>query len=94
MHLPGDETRSIDHATRKFKMFMPMTVSTPEWSLLYSSASDPVELFDLVKDPSQRHDVSARHPDVVRDLHGKLVRYLEEAQCPPEYLAPRRSVMV
>lgn len=31
------------------------------------------ELYDLSKDPSEEHNVAAEHPDVLRDLDGKLL---------------------
>jgi|HubBroStandDraft_3_1064219.scaffolds.fasta_scaffold39163_2 arylsulfatase A-like enzyme len=40
---------------------------TPEWSLL-ADADQPVELFDLAHDPTERHNVLADHPDLAREL--------------------------
>jgi arylsulfatase A-like enzyme len=89
MHLPGERTRSVDSAERAFSGFMPMTVTTDRWSMLYSSGEDPVELYDLWHDPAQMTDVAEAHPEVVGELHGLLVSFLEDASCPAAYLAPR-----
>ncbi|MHB8294872.1 MAG: sulfatase [Acidimicrobiales bacterium] len=93
MHLPGETTQAVDAATRKYDVFMPMTISTKEWSLLYSSDADPVELYDLRQDPQQQDNVAMDHPGVVSELHEKLVEFLEQAQCPELYLAPRRRLV-
>lgn len=89
MHLPGERTRSVDSAERTFSGFMPMTVTTERWSMLYASGEDPVELYDLVGDPLQTTNVAEAHPEVVRELHRLLVSFLEDASCPNPYLAPR-----
>ncbi len=92
MHLPGETTQAVDAAMRRFDVFMPMTVSTPEWTLLYSSHFDSAELYHLPTDPKQTIDVSRDHPGIVKKLHDFLVAFLERAECPEVYLAPRREL--
>ncbi len=94
MHLPGHLTRAVDGAARQFTGFMPMTVTTPEWSLLYASDQDAVELYNLREDPQQVQNVAASNTEVVRMLHEMLVGFLRGAECPNAYLAPRLSVRV
>lgn len=89
MHLPGESTRSVDSAERTFSGFMPMTLTTEKWSMLYACSSDSVELYDLAADPGQMENVATRNWDIVRDLHGSLVSFLREAHCPKRYLGPR-----
>jgi len=43
------------------------------------------ELFDLVKDPSEQHNVAEQFPDVVRDLEERLLEYAREAK-PSEWI--------
>jgi arylsulfatase A-like enzyme len=43
------------------------------------------ELFDLVADPGEKSDVAGQHPEVVRDLEGRLMAYARE-QKPSEWL--------
>lgn len=93
MHLPGEETQAVDAAIRRFSGFMPITVTTDRWSLLYSSERDPVELYDLEADPSQSREVSGDNPSVVREIHSKLVDFLKNAECPDGYLMPRLRVL-
>jgi len=47
-------------------------------------------LYDLKTDPHQKKDVAKKHPDVVRKLHRKYVKLLEDLNTREEYLAPRR----
>lgn len=92
MHLPGETTQAVDAAMRRFDVFMPITITTEEWTLLYSSEFDAVELYHLRTDPKQTVEMSRERPDIVRELHGRLVDFLEKAQCPEPYLAPRRRL--
>ena len=43
------------------------------------------ELFDLTKDPGEKTDVSAQHPDVVQDLEARLLAYAKQ-QKPSEWI--------
>ena len=92
MHLPGEVTLSVDSLSRRFDVFMPITVSTQEWSLLYADESTAVELYNLKHDPLQTSNVAADHPAVVHHLHSELVQFLADAGCPPRYIAPRRNL--
>ncbi|MHB8322843.1 MAG: sulfatase [Candidatus Dormibacteria bacterium] len=92
MHLPGDVTQSVDAATRRYSGFMPITITTPEWSLLFASDQDAVELYNLEVDPGQQHNVAADNAVVVRQLHTQLVAFLRGAECAEKYLLPRLQV--
>lgn len=92
MHLPGETTRAVDAASRRFSGFMPITVTSGHWSLLYSHGDGPVELYDLSTDPGQASNVAFENPELVQALHAQLVEQLELASCPETYLAPRRQV--
>jgi len=43
-----------------------------DWKLIEHYEDGRCELFDLVKDPAERHDVGAEHPERVAELRGKL----------------------
>lgn len=65
--MPGAVTHAVDgvagiHATRQ-----PVTITTPDWRLLYTTPSEPVELY--ARHGNDAHvEVSAQHPDVVNRL--------------------------
>lgn len=88
----GETTRAVDDIERKAQEFEVSTVTTREWSLLYSAEGEAVELYNLRSDPKQTDNVARQHPDVVRDLHRKLVSLLEETKTAPCYLEQRRRL--
>jgi len=92
LYNPGDVTRAVDAFERNVVEFVPSTITTEKWSLLYSAEGQPVELYNLREDPKQERDVSSEHPDVVKELHGMFVSLLEEAGTDPRYLEPRRRI--
>ena len=92
LYNPGDVTRAVDAFERNVVEFVPSTITTEEWSLLYSAEGQPVELYNLREDPKQERDVSSEHPDVVKELHGMFVSLLEEAGTDPRYFEPRRRI--
>ena len=51
-----------------------------------------VQLYDLRADPQQKRNLARRRRDVVRKLHRRYVRFLEELGTAEEYLAPRREL--
>ncbi|MBA3313022.1 MAG: arylsulfatase [Planctomycetaceae bacterium] len=70
---PGDrtlvvESQRIDHPQKWRKS----AVMTQRWRLV-----DQNELYDMNVDPGQQHDVSSRHPDVVRELQKEYERWWE-----------------
>ncbi len=58
----------------------------------YVSAVSAVELYHLADDPAGEKDVAARHPEVVKELHGKYVEFLKSIGCPEEVLANRERL--
>jgi arylsulfatase A-like enzyme len=47
-------------------------VRTPRWKLIQRTANQRVRLFDLHRDPGERRDLSARHPDIAAGLLAEL----------------------
>ncbi len=69
------------------------TVRTERWRLVLNperiEPDDPpkgpypipeVGLYDVVADPLERHDVAREHPDVVRELSGRIATWLEGSE--------------
>jgi arylsulfatase A-like enzyme len=61
------------------RLVEPLTVTTEEWALVSAPRGRPSELYHLGDDPQQTRDVLPEHPDVARDLHARLLRFLETA---------------
>jgi len=47
------------------------------WKLMVNQDNSQVELYDLVADPLESNEVKAEHPEVLKDLMGKLQRWKE-----------------
>ena len=88
----GQPLAVVDNVFREVEEFQPVTITTERWSLLFSAAGEPVELYDLAKDPQQVVNVAADCPDVVRQLHARYVELLIECGTAPALLEPRRSL--
>jgi arylsulfatase A-like enzyme len=86
---PGDSVALVDDVMRNILEWQPLTLTTEEWSLIFSRWDDPIELYDLQGDPGQEKNVADTHPDVVRELHGMLVAELQRAGTPEAAIAPR-----
>jgi arylsulfatase A-like enzyme len=58
-------------------------VRTPEWKLIVARdhpdlhACPPVELYDLLRDPGEQHNLAVERPEVVAELRADLDRWLE-----------------
>jgi len=65
------------------------TITTDEWSLLYSIEPGQSWLYHLPSDPKQQKNVINEHTTVAQDLHQKLVEFLKEAKLAHELLEPR-----
>ena len=64
------------------------TVTTEEWSLLYSTLG-PTLLYHLPSDPKQEKNVINEHPEIARELHQTLVKFMREHNVPPELIETR-----
>jgi arylsulfatase A-like enzyme len=91
---PGDPVQSVDNIRRQLRASPVTTVSTGEWSLLYSMDDGMSELFDLRVDRGQGNNVIASQPEVARELHQALVGFLRETNVAPHLLDPRLELRI
>ncbi|MFB0557389.1 MAG: sulfatase, partial [Dehalococcoidia bacterium] len=85
----GDMLRSIDDVRRLTDKDSTATVTTDEWSLLYTTESGLSELYHLPSDPGQEKNVISQRSDVARELHQLLVKFMRETNLPARMLEPR-----
>ena len=70
---------------------IPNTAVTPvlyteQWAYVPIGPNGEIELFDLAADPYGETNVAAEHPDIAKDLHGKLAQWLQDVDAPEEAL--------
>jgi arylsulfatase A-like enzyme len=71
---------------------VPRRASTPfvvmdKWGYVPVGPLGKAELFDLAEDPLAETDLSADNPDIVKDLHGEFLSYLDQHDSTEEFLA-------
>lgn len=59
-------------------------VHTEKWAYVPIGMEGERELYDIENDPYAESDVAGKHPDVVNDLHGRLLAWLVEIDAPKE----------
>ena len=86
---PGDSVRSVDDTNRTLMTGLETTVTTDEWSLIYSVEAGRSELYYLPTDPGQARNLIAERPEVARELHALLVRFMRETNLESALAEPR-----
>ena len=83
----GSEIRSVDNVSRPLNVAVATTVTSGR--LIYSVEPGLSKLYDLAADPAQQNDLIASRPEMARELHGKLVRFMRDTNLPKDLLEPR-----
>ncbi len=89
----GEIVTAIDSKARRIADYMPVTVTTPERSLILGGPDDEPELYDLTRDPGERENAWAKHGPEGNLLGQQALSFLEGVNTPEEYLAPRREAL-
>lgn len=85
---PADTASLVDSQTRLDTAGSDTTVTTDEWSLLYSVTGAPL-LYHLPSDPQQEKNIISQRPEVAGELHQLLVKFMDETNLPPHLREPR-----
>lgn len=89
---PGDEVRVVDDAMRRIEEWQPITVTTDEWMMLFARWDEPIELY-AIGDHGHRNglgpNLAAQRPEVVGELHAKLIAELTRAGASEEAISAR-----
>ncbi len=91
---PGDEVDSVDNVSRRLDTYVVTTITTEEWSLLYTPEAQRSELYHLPSDQNQQQDLAAHKPDVAAEVHRHLVAFLEETGVSDRLANPRRELRI
>jgi len=89
----GEIVTAIDSKARRIADYMPLTVTTPERSLILGGPDDEPELYDLTRDPGEQHNVWRTLGDEGGLLAEQALSFLEGVRTPEEYLTPRREAI-
>jgi arylsulfatase A-like enzyme len=88
---PGDTLDVVDDLMRTVVEWQPVTITTNDWSLLYATPDEPIELYDLRVDPEQEINLVEKHPEVVKTLLDFYADDLLREQVEKKYIDPRLS---
>ncbi len=91
---PGDPVHSVDNLPRPLTSYPVTTVTSGEWSLLYSPEENATELYYLPTDPAQNLNAIGSNEIIAREMHQLLVRFMKETQVPERLLAPRLELRI
>jgi arylsulfatase A-like enzyme len=89
----GEIVTAIDSKARRIADYMPVTVTTPERSLILGGPDDEPELYDLTRDPGEKHNAWRTLGGEGELLAEQALSFLEGVRTPEEYLAPRREAI-
>jgi hypothetical protein len=89
----GEIVTAIDSKARRIADYMPVTVTTPERSLILGGPDDEPELYDLTCDPGEQENVWRTLGGEGGLLAEEALSFLEGVRTPEEYLAPRREAV-
>jgi len=91
---PGDPVRSVDNFLRMLKAPTVTTITSEKYSLLYSPEQGRSKLFDLSQDPGQQKNIISKKPDVGKELHQCLVKFMRDTHLAEYLLQPRLELKI
>ena len=71
----GTRAAERPHETLFWRAGAYRTVRHGDWKLAVDPVGEQTWLFDLARDPGERHNVAANHPEVVADLKIRLAAH-------------------
>jgi arylsulfatase A-like enzyme len=86
---PGDPVRSVDNFLRMLKASAVTTITSENYSLLYSPERGQSKLYDLSMDPGQQKNIISDQPDFGKELHQYLVKFMWDTNVAEYLLKPR-----
>lgn len=89
---PGEKTRAVHGLERRIKEPLPSTITTQEWTLLYSMENHLAELYNIRRDPGQSQNVLNENFEVAHALHRRFIEFLKKIDTEQRYLSPRRGI--
>jgi arylsulfatase A-like enzyme len=91
---PGDPVRSVDNFLRMLKAPTVTTITSQNYSLLYSPEKEQSKLYDLCLDAGQQKNIIADQPEVGKELHQYLVKFMRDTNVAEYLLKPRLELWI
>ena len=91
---PGDTVDSVDNIRRRLGIAPVTTVTMDDWSLLYSVDAGLSQLYHLPSDPLQQLNVIEEKPDLARQVHERLVKFMKDTNIPGALVKPRTELRI
>jgi len=91
---PGDPVRSVDNFLRMLKVPTVTTITTEQYALLYSPEAGQSRLYDLSLDPSQEKNIISKKPEIAKELHQYLVKFMRDTQLADYLVKPRLALRI
>jgi arylsulfatase A-like enzyme len=91
---PGDPVRSIDNFLRMLKAPTVTTITSENYSLLYSPEAEQSKLYDLSQDSGQQKNIISDQPEVGKELHQYLVKFMRDTHVAEYLLKPRLELYI
>jgi arylsulfatase A-like enzyme len=91
---PGEMVRYVDDASRMMIAEQVITVTTDDWSLLYSAEPGSSELYHLPSDPKQEKNIIHERPEMAREIHQRLIEFMEETNVLPTLIKERSKIEI
>ncbi|HSL00488.1 MAG TPA: sulfatase-like hydrolase/transferase, partial [Rubrobacteraceae bacterium] len=88
----GEITTAVDARPRRIQSYMPLTVTTPERTLIVGGPDDEPELYDMRRDPGEQHNVWGYEAREGLALIRSTLAFLEEQGTTEEHTRPRWAV--
>jgi arylsulfatase A-like enzyme len=88
----NEPIETVDADEKKIQAKRPSTVSTNNWSLIYSIEGEPAELYHLPSDPKQQKNLITERADIAESLLNKYVSMLGEARTNSRLVNLRRRL--
>jgi arylsulfatase A-like enzyme len=90
----GDADQLVDHIKRKSICTSMSTITSGDWTLLYDPEPGGSELYNVKSDPLETKNVIRHHPDVAKELHKLLVKFMAETKVPRRLVEPRLELKI
>jgi arylsulfatase A-like enzyme len=81
---PGKQERKIFAVRNSFKMFSPdrgkknVSMIDERWKAIYNQDPDTMELYDIINDPEERHNLASDYPNQTKAYKEMILLWLEE----------------